>query len=80
MRKAAAGGEIAAANPIKDGGAAFGHVASDLQWQHVPPDRPFKQQQVRDREMESDASGRPKYGRRRYPLTLFPADFDLLKL
>ena len=24
--------------------------------------------------------GRPKYGRRRYPLTLFSADYDLLKI
>ena len=29
---------------------------------------------------EGGYGGRPKYGRRRYPLTLFASDFDLLKV
>lgn len=27
-----------------------------------------------------EENGRPKYGRRRYPLSLFAADYDLLKV
>jgi hypothetical protein len=70
------GAEIAASNPAKEG-AAFGHIQSDLHRSSL--ERPFRQLEGQA-QMEPEASGRPKYGRRRYPLTLFPADYDLLQI
>ena len=44
-------------------------------------DADFRKQEARkNMEHASDENGRPKYGRRRYPLSLFPADFDMLQV
>ena len=57
--------------------AEYRHQTTDLHLDNM--DRAFRARDAADKMVGTDA-GRPKYGRRRYPLTLFSADYDLLKV
>jgi hypothetical protein len=72
-------GNVGAENGPSAAGVGYRHQTTDIHLANV--DKSFRlQQQEANMAHANDEHGRPKYGRRGYRLTLWSADFDMLKV